>query len=100
MPRGESLRSHRTRFARSLGMPAAERRPSYEAHGAESYEQRSCESHERSESFSAVRGGLKAIELCVLAAFRHERIVRADFHGVRPVEDDDQIRHANGREAM
>src|SRR5439155_14094461 len=49
---------------------------------------------------SAVGSGLDAVELAVLAALGHELVVAADLDHVGAVEDDDQVGHANGREAV
>ena len=47
-----------------------------------------------------VRGSLDAIELRVLPALRHQLLVRSDFDDFRAVEDDDEIGHAHGGEAV
>src|SRR3984893_12620980 len=47
-----------------------------------------------------VRGGLDAVQLRVLTALGHQLIVRADLHESGPVEHDDEIGHADGRETM
>src|SRR5207302_6428968 len=49
---------------------------------------------------SAVRGGLDAVQLRVLAALGHQLIVRADLHEPGPVEHDDEIGHADRRETV
>src|SRR2546421_348035 len=50
--------------------------------------------------WSAVRGGLDAVQLRVLTALGHQLIVRADLHESGPIEHDDEIGHADGRETV
>ena len=51
-------------------------------------------------SAAAVRRGLDAVELGVLAAAGHQVFVGADFDQVGAVEDDDDAGHAHGAEAV
>ena len=48
----------------------------------------------------AVGRGLDAVELGVLAAVRHQLLVRADLDDARAVEHDDEVGHAHGREPV
>jgi len=48
----------------------------------------------------AIGGGLDAVQLGVLAARRHERVVRADLDDAGAVEHDDEIGHPHGGEAV
>jgi hypothetical protein len=50
--------------------------------------------------WSAVGGGLDAVQLRVRTALRHQRIVRADLHEPGTVEHDNEIGHANRRETV
>src|ERR1700728_2319496 len=50
--------------------------------------------------WSAVRGGLDAVELRVLTISGHQLIVGAALHQPGPVEHDDEIRHADRRETV
>jgi len=49
---------------------------------------------------SSVRGGLDAVELGILAARRHQLVVRPDLDDAGAIEYHDQIGHAHGREAV
>src|SRR5437879_13072025 len=50
--------------------------------------------------WSAVGGGLDAVQLRVRTALGHQLIVRADLHEPGPIEHDDEIGHANRRETV
>ena len=50
--------------------------------------------------FLAVRGGLDAVELRVLAAVRDQRLVRAHLDDACAVEHHDEVGHAHGREPV
>src|SRR5437867_623664 len=49
---------------------------------------------------SAVGGGLDVIEFSVASPTGFELVVGADFEEARAVEDDDQVGHADGGEAV
>ena len=49
---------------------------------------------------SPVGRGLNAVELGVLTASSHEVVMRADLDDARPVEHDDDVRHADRAEAV
>ena len=43
---------------------------------------------------------LNPIQLRVLTSLRHQCVMRSHFHEARPVEDDDEIGHPDGREPV
>src|SRR5579862_163981 len=47
-----------------------------------------------------IRRGLDAVELRVLSALRHQRLMRAYFDDTRAVQYHDQVGHAHGAETM
>src|SRR5579859_7122815 len=49
---------------------------------------------------STIRRGLDAVKLRVLAALRHQRLMRAYFDDTRAVQYHDQVGHAYSAEAM
>src|SRR5262245_27324776 len=48
----------------------------------------------------AIRGRLDPVQLGVLSAPVHQLLVGAELHEPRAVQDDDQVRHAHGGEAV